>query len=152
MHISPDSTVFCSIGGFHINATIAFTWALMLFLAFVAVTVSRRLASVLYPSRWQSFLEELTLLVRDQLEETGLTHPEKYIGFLGTLFVFLVTANIFSIVPGYSLPTSSLSTTTALAIAVFFSVIYFGIREQGWKKYLATYLEPAAILLPFNII
>ena len=152
MHISPDSTVFWTIGGFSINATIVFTWGIILFLSFVAMTVSRRLSSVLYPSRWQSFLEELTLLVRDQLEETGLAQPEKYLGFLGTVFVFLVTANIFSVVPGYSLPTSSLSTTAALAIVVFFSVIYFGVREQGWKKYLATYLEPAAILLPFNII
>ena len=152
MHISPDATILWTIGGFAINATILWTWGIMALLGIVAGTISRRLATGLYASPWQSFLEEVTLAIRNQLEDIGMAHPERYVGFLGTLFVFLVTANLLSIIPWYSVPTSSLSTTAALAIAVFFAVIVFGVREHGWKNYLATYLEPAPILLPFNVI
>jgi F-type H+-transporting ATPase subunit a len=152
MHISPDSTIFWTIGWFNINATILFTWCIIVLLAGVAWSASRRLVSGFHASRWQSFLEVLTLAVRTQIEDIGVAHPETYISFIGTLFVFLVTANILSVIPGFITPTSSLSTTAALAIAVFFSVIFFGIKEQGWKNYFQTYLEPAPILLPFNVI
>ena len=152
MHISPDSMVFWTVGGFAINATVLFTWGIMALLAGTAIIISRRLVSNLCPSKWQSFFEVLTLSVRDQLDDIGISHPEEYTGFLGTLFSFLVIANVLSVIPGYITPTSSLSTTAALAIAVFFSVIIFGIKKQGWKNYFATYMQPAPILLPFNVI
>lgn len=152
MHISPDSTILWKIGWLNINATIFFTWCIILLLVGVAWNVSRHLSTGFHTSKWQSFLEVLTLTVRDQIEEIGVAHPETYIGFLGTLFVFLVMANILSIIPGFMTPTSSLSMTAALAISVFFSVLFFGIKEQGWKKYFQTYLEPAPILLPFNVV
>jgi F-type H+-transporting ATPase subunit a len=152
MHISPDSVVFWKIGWFNINATIVFTWCIIVLLAGAAWAISRHLVSGFHTSKWQSFLEVLTLAVRAQIEEIGVAHPDTYIGFLGTLFTFLVTANILSVIPGFTTPTSSLSTTAALASTVFFSVIFFGIREQGWKNYFRTYLEPAPILLPFNVI
>ncbi|HEX7972156.1 MAG TPA: F0F1 ATP synthase subunit A, partial [Thiobacillus sp.] len=75
-----------------------------------------------------------------------------YLGFLGTLFLFIATAALFTVVPGYAPPTGSLSTTTALAICVFVAVPLYGIAEQGLGGYLKEYLKPTAIMLPFNII
>jgi len=71
---------------------------------------------------------------------------------LGTLFLFLATASLFTVVPGYEPPTGSLSTTLALALCVFVAVPFFGITEQGVGGYLKSYVKPTFIMLPFNII
>lgn len=78
--------------------------------------------------------------------------PQRYVAFIGTLFVFIATANVLTVVPGYLPPTSSLSTTAALALCVFVAVPVFGIRQRGWRGYLKSYLEPTIIMLPFNVI
>ncbi|OWK35573.1 F0F1 ATP synthase subunit A [Fimbriiglobus ruber] len=81
-----------------------------------------------------------------QLEE------RMYLDFLGTMFLFVATASLFTIVPGYDPPTGSLSTTVALSLCVFAAVPIFGVRARGWRGYLASYLKPTFIMLPFNII
>src|SRR5208283_6182479 len=78
--------------------------------------------------------------------------PEKYMGFLGTLFLFIALASLCTIIPGYEPPTGSLSTTAALALCVLVAVPLFGIEEQGLGEYLRTYAEPTVIMLPFNVI
>src|SRR5665647_57767 len=90
--------------------------------------------------------------MNDQIKEVGLKHPEEYIGFIGTLFLFIGTANICIIFPWYDPPTGSLSTTAALAISVFIAVPFFGIQKSGVKGYLKSYLRPTVIMLPFNLI
>ncbi len=87
-----------------------------------------------------------------QIEDVGLPHPEKYLAFLGTLFVFVAAASLCTVIPGFEPPTASLSTTTALALSVFVAVPLFGIEEQGLGGYLASYAKPTVLMLPFNII
>jgi F-type H+-transporting ATPase subunit a len=72
--------------------------------------------------------------------------------FIGTLWVFLVTANLSGLIPGASAPTRDLSATAALAFLVFLSTHWYGIRIQGLKPYLRHYLAPSPILLPFHLI
>ena len=90
--------------------------------------------------------------MRDQIKEVGLNKPAKYIGFIGTMFLFIAVSNLCTILPWYEPPTGSLSTTAALAICVFIAVPVFGIAESGIKGYLESYLQPSFIMLPFNII
>ena len=90
--------------------------------------------------------------INQQIAEVGLRRPEVYIGFLGSLFLFVGMANIFTLFPGYEPPTGSLSTTTALAICVFVAVPLFGIEASGLREYLRAYMKPTFIMLPFNII
>lgn len=90
--------------------------------------------------------------INKQIKEVGLENPEKYIGFIGTLFLFIAVANFWIVLPWYEPPTGSLSTTAALAIAVFLSVPFFGIQQSGFLAYLKTYIKPNFIMLPFNII
>jgi F-type H+-transporting ATPase subunit a len=87
-----------------------------------------------------------------QIEDVGLPDPEKYLPFLGTLFVFVGAASLCTVIPGFEPPTGSLSTTTALALSVFVAVPLYGIEKQGWGGYLASYAQPTALMLPFNII
>jgi F-type H+-transporting ATPase subunit a len=152
MHLSPDQLVLWRYGFINLNATIVTTWGLMLVLSPGAMLITRRLQTELTISRWQCGLEIVVTTIVNQIEEAGLHQPEKYIGFLGTLFLFIAMAALATIIPGYESPTGSLSTTAALAICVFVAVPFFGIAEQGLRGYLDSYLKPTVIMLPFNII
>jgi len=125
---------------------------LMLLLVLTAWLITRTLKNDVSISRWQNVLEILVLGMRDQIKEIGLNRPEKYIGFIGTMFLFIAMSNLCTILPFYEPPTGSLSTTAALAICVFVAVPVFGIAESGVSGYLKTYLQPSIIMLPFNII
>ncbi len=152
MHLSSDQIIFWQYGWLKLNGTIMFTWALMLLLTIGSHLVTRRLSSGLQRSRWQNVLEIVVTGIQRQIAAVGLPRPERYIGFLGTLFLFIALANLCTMIPGYEPPTGSLSTTAALALCVLVAVPLFGIRDQGLSGYLKSYLEPTAIMLPFNII
>jgi F-type H+-transporting ATPase subunit a len=152
MQLSPDQTIFWQHGPFKINATIAFTWALMLLLTVGGKLITRNLSSELKRSNWQNLLEIIVTNIEKQIFEVGLKEPKKYLGFIGTLFLFVATASLCTIIPGFETPTSSLSTTAALALCVFVAVPFFGIKEQGLGEYLKSYAKPTFIMLPFNII
>ncbi len=152
MRLSPDDLVIWRYGFAELNSTIVTTWALMLVMTIGAMLITRKLVTEGTISRWQGLLEIIVTTIQQQIEEVGLSHPQKYLGFLGTLFLFIAVSNLCAILPGYEPPTGSLSTTAALALAVFVAVPLFGIEEQGVGNYLKTYLKPTFIMLPFNII
>jgi F-type H+-transporting ATPase subunit a len=152
MHLSPDSVIYWQHGFVKLNATIVLTWALMIVLAVGSHLITRRLTTGPRIPRWQNLVEIIVAGAMQQIEDVGLQQPRKYLGFLGTLFLFIGLSNLGIIFPFYEPPTGSLSTTAALAISVFAAVPYFGIKEDGARGYLKTYLEPTFIMLPFNVI
>jgi F-type H+-transporting ATPase subunit a len=152
MRLSPDQVIYWQHGFLKLNATIVFTWGLMLVLAIGSKLITRRLSTGLKRSRSQNLLEIIVTAIQKQIEDVGLSQPKKYVGFLGTLFLFVATASLFTVIPGYEPPTASLSTTAALALCVFVAVPLFGIQDQGMRGYLKSYVEPTFIMLPFNII
>ncbi|MDR3716437.1 MAG: F0F1 ATP synthase subunit A [Puia sp.] len=152
MKLSPDQTIFWQHGFIHIDLTLVTTWALMALLSVASWLITRRLRADIRISRWQCLLEMLVTAMNDQIREVGLNRPAKYIGFIGTLFVFIAVSNLCGILPGYTPPTGSLSTTTALALCVFIAVPFFGISENGIGGYLKSYLQPNFIMLPINVI
>ncbi|WP_297820190.1 F0F1 ATP synthase subunit A [uncultured Paraglaciecola sp.] len=152
MNLSPDEIVYWQLGFFKLNATILFTWCLMLVFFIVAQLLRHLLANKSERTRWQNTLEIIVLTIEKQISSVGLSNPRQYIGFLGTLFLYVALANLFTIFPGYEPPTGSLSTTISLALCVFVTVPYYGIKQRGLKDYLASYTQPTFIMLPFNII
>ncbi len=152
MKLSSDETIYWQYDFVVINATLVWTWVVMLLLVGVSVLVTRNLKTDLKISRWQCVLEMIVTSINQQIKEVGLQHPEKYIGFIGTLFLFIATANLLSIVPFYLPPTGSLSTTAALALSVLIAVPFFGKQQTGIGSYLKTYLKPTVFMLPLNII
>lgn len=152
MEISPDLVVFLKIGDFTLNATIVFTWMVMAFLVIIAWFATRRLPVEPPLSRWQNLLEIIVTYIREQIREITLQQPDRYLPFLGTLFLFIAVSNTLAIVPGYSPPTGSLSTTAALAICVFLAVPVYGIAELGFIGYLRHYSQPTVFMIPFHII
>ena len=152
MHLSPDQIIFWQYGVIKLNATIVYTWLLMLVLVAGSAFITRRLSHGLQRSHWQNILEIVVTTLEQQLKDLGLRHARTYIGFLGSLFLLVACADIGTIIPGFEPPTGSLSTTTALALCVFIAVPFYGIRNQGMLGYLKTYTKPTIIMLPFNLI
>jgi len=152
MRLTPDQMIFWQHGFFKVNGTMTFTWGLMLVLGAGSRLITRKLSVGLERSAWQNFLEIVVTGIEKQIEEVGLSQPQKYVGFLGTLFLFIAAASISTVIPGYQPPTASLSTTTALALCVFVAVPFFGVEEEGLGNYLKSYTKPTLLMLPFNII
>ncbi len=152
MHLSPDAVIFWQHGWLKLNATIVFTWSLMLVLAVGSKLITRNLSAGLNRSRWQNLLEIVVTAIEKQIEDVGLQEPAKYLSFLGTLFLFVASASLCTVIPGFEPPTGSLSTTAALALCVLVTVPMFGIGERGLGNYLNSYVAPTVLMLPFNII
>jgi len=94
MHLSPDDVIFWQYGFLKLNSTIVTTWALMFALVLGSRLITRRLSTGLKISRWQNLLEIIVDSVRTQIQEVGLTEPTKYLGFPGTLFLFIALSNL----------------------------------------------------------
>ena len=152
MSITPDDTLLFTIGLFPVNATIGFTWLVMGLLTLGSWLITRRLSSDTQISHWQNLLEVLVSAIRDQIEDIAGQAADRYLAFIGTLFIFIVASNLLAVAPGYSPPTASLSTTAALAICVFIAVPLYGIASEGVGAYLRHYVKPTVLMLPFNLI
>jgi F-type H+-transporting ATPase subunit a len=153
MDITPDNVIYWQSEFIKLNATLVFTWLTIAVLVVVSALVTRRLA--VGPdrmSRWQHGLEIIVTTIRDQISDASQQDARPFLPFIGTLFLFIATANVLEIIPGVTSPAASLSTTAALAICVFVAVPLFGIQHQGWGSYLKHYIEPTPVMLPFNII
>ena len=153
MEITPDHLVLFRWGFVHLNATILYTWALMLLLVVASLLVTRRIGPDLPRSRWQNMLEAIVLVIRGEIREIGGGEgADGCLPFVGTLFLFIALSNVLEAVPMWHPPTGSLSTTAALAICVAVSVSIFGIRRAGLKGYLRHYLSPNFFMAPFHLM
>ena len=138
------------LGPVHIGPTVLTTWLLMLLLGGCAWLGTRRLR-VEAPSRIQVLLEGIVGSMEEAIGAVVPDDARRLLPFVGTLWIYIVVANLIGLVPGLSSPTADLSETTALALLVFGSVHWFGIRKNGWS-YFRHYLAPSPILLPFHLL
>ena len=145
----PATTLF-HLGPLPISDTVVTTWGVMLFLLLLCSLSTRRLS--LEPGPWQTTLEGMVTAIGDAVEEVLPEQGPRVLPFVGSLWIFLAIANLMGIIPGLHGPTADLSTTAALAVLVFLSVHWYGIRIHGFRHYLRHYIEPNPILLPFHII
>jgi len=145
-----ENQVLLHIGPLAINDAVVTTWVIMALLALFSLLATRRLQ--LQPGPLQTALEGALGAIDDTVRAVLPEQADKVLPFLNTLWIFLVIANLCGIIPGVHAPTGHLSTTAALAILVFLSVHWFGIRNEGLKTYLGHYLRPTPMLLPFHII
>ncbi len=151
MQASPlTSTVLFHLGPVTITRPVVTTWGIMLILTAACWLVTRRLKAL--PDGRQAVLEIVVTGIAAQIEDVIRKDSRPLLPLLGTLFIFLVTANLSGLLPGVEAPTSKLETPAALALIVFFSVHFFGIRARGLRGYLASFAKPKLIMLPLNIL
>ncbi len=152
MELTPDSTIVFVAWSIPVNATIFHTWIIMALLTGISILITRNLRPDKPPNRWRTMLEVIVQGIQGQIAEVARRPAPRLIYFVGTLFLFIVTSNLLMVVPGFHPPTASLSTTVGLTLSVLAAVPLFGIASRGLRGYLKSYLEPSAIMLPFNII
>jgi F-type H+-transporting ATPase subunit a len=138
------------LGPVNITNTVVTTWAIMALIWLLAWLVSRRLR--IEPGPVQTAVEGIVSTIEKAVAEVAPLYARQIMPFIGSLWVFLVIANLSGLLPGVHAPTRDLSATAALAVLVFLSAHWFGIRIQGVKNYLRHYLMPSPILLPFHLI
>ena len=151
MGASPlTNTILFHVGPVGIARSVVTTWAIIAVLAVASWLVTRRLAA--RPNRRQVVLEVIVTAIMSQIEEVIRKQPRPFLPLIGTLFIFLVTANLSGVLPGVEAPTSKLETPAALALIVFVAVHFYGVRARGFVGYLASFARPKLIMLPLNIV
>lgn len=151
MNHSPlEAVVVFHIGTVAITGTVVTTWVLIAALGIASCLATRRLSVI--PNGPQAMIEMLVSGIEEQIRGIVNREPAEFMPLLGTLFIFLVTANLSGLLPGVRAPTAAIETPAALAVIVFFSVHVFGVKRHGLGGYLKGYLKPNPLLLPLNIL
>lgn len=152
MQLTPDNTIVFMLGSWPISSTLVNTWIVMALLVVISWLVTRNLRPDVPPNRWRTTLEVIVKAIQGQIEEISLKSARHVLYFAGTLFLFIALSNLLGVIPGFTPPTSSLSTTVALALSVLVAVPLFGVASGGVMHYLKTFIQPSVVMLPFNII
>jgi len=151
METSPlVADILFHLGPVPISRDVVTTWGIMGLLTAASWLGLRRLE--LRPGRFQAMLEITVEAIEKQIHEIIQRDPSSYLPLLGTLFIFLVCANLATVVPGMRPPTGHIETPAVLAATVFFSVHFFGLRSRGLSQHFRRYIEPNLLLLPLNIL
>ncbi len=138
------------IFGIPIRDTVLHTWILMG--AFILLAYLFNRYSRLRPRAWQMPFEAVVKFAAKLIEDMIGPHTERYLPLISTLVLFIASASILGIFPSLGSPTRDINSTFALAVVVFFSVHYYGIREHGVRGYLKHLMEPNVIVFVLNII
>lgn len=145
-----ETPVAFFIGPVPVTVPVVTTWCIIAVLSVGCWLATRRYG--LRPSRLQAALEILVEGVNAQIREATGADPKPYLPMIGTLFIYLLTANWSSLVPGVEPPTSSLETDAALALIVFCATVWYGFRALGLKGYLRSFARPSWLLAPLNFL
>jgi F-type H+-transporting ATPase subunit a len=152
MNTSPfEHELVWQVGPMLITRPVVTTWGVMAVLVLLALWIRRGL-SVEQPGRIQALAELLITTLRDEMQATMKLDPAPFLPMIGTLFLFILFANLSSLLPGVEPPTGALETDLALALAVFFAIIGWGVSRHGVWGYLKTYAEPNLLILPLNLL
>jgi F-type H+-transporting ATPase subunit a len=144
------SKFIIKLGFLQITSTVITTWLIILLLIIICIISTRKLS--MQPGRYQTLLEGVITVMQDAVRAVLPKHYKLVFPFIATLWIFILFSNLIGLIPGLYSPTADLSVTASLALLVFLSVHWFGIRAEGLKEYLYHYLKPSPILLPFHII
>ena len=134
--------VVFTIFGIPVRDTVISTWIMMAIIVGAAAVVGRR---------WPAALEMIVDFLIGTVSSVMGRPVEPYLPFLGTLTIFIAVANVIGVVPAVVSPTRDINTPVALALIVFFSVYYFGVRAKGLRGYFKDLASPI-FMLPMELI
>lgn len=145
-----DLPIAFHLGPLAISTPVVTTWGILAALGLGSWAITRRLA--LTPSRAQSVLELIITTLDAQITSVVAGDPGRLRGLIGTLMIFILTANWISLIPGLEPPTAHLETDAALALIVFVATVAAGVRANGLWGYLRGFANPTWVMIPINLV
>jgi F-type H+-transporting ATPase subunit a len=143
------SIVF-TIGPLQVTSTVVNTWIMILAIGVGSYFLGKSFK--VRPGMLQNAIEWLANAIEDMIiQNTGTEKTGLFLPIVGTLAVFIGVANLLGLIPGLQSPTPDINTPLSMALIVFLSVPYFGIRSQGLWGYLKHYVEPIFFMLPIEV-
>lgn len=144
-----------------ISDTVVSSWVVMAILIAASILLTRRFREI--PKKPQLLLEALIGFINDFVTENAGHHGKDFAAFLGTIFIFMITANLapmltpvggFGFEPAFVIKplTRDINVTAAFAITVIVTVFLSGIRYKGLKGWLKSLVSPMPFMLPFNLM
>ena len=144
--------------GVHVPDYLVFCALIVLFLALLGVFIRSRL-SVDNPGKLQIVLEDVVGFIVEQLENLMGHKGRKFLPLVGTIFVFILLANLMGQIPGLGSPTSNVNVPLACALTVWLYYHIEGVKAQGLGNYLLHFAFPpgvpkamAPLMLPIEVI
>ena len=144
------SAIVFYLGPLAITSVVVTTWGIMLVLGVFCWLVTKQLS--IDPGPLQTMLEGVVTAMEESIEALLPGRSRQLLPFIATLWIYIVIANLVGLIPRLHSPTANLSVTAGLALLVFLSVHWFGIRSAGIRGYFMHYLRPTPLLLPFHLI
>jgi F-type H+-transporting ATPase subunit a len=137
----------------HHLVAVSYSWFIMAMLALFAFLATRRMQIV--PGKFQNVMEVIIgsfdSLVTDTMGHDG----RKFFPLIATLGLYILSANLLGIFPGFESPTSNLNTTASMAVVVFLMTHIIGIKVHG-VKYIKQFMGPiwwlTPLMLPIEIV
>nr|WQA10904.1 ATP synthase CF0 subunit IV [Streptosarcina sp. YL-2023a] len=159
--VSVGQHFYWQVGDYEVHGQVLLTsWVVFAIIVTLSFLGNRDLKKT--PEGLQNFTEYITEFIRD-LAKTQIGEKEylTWVPFLGTIFLFIFVSNWSGALFPWRLielpngelaaPTNDINTTVALALLTSIAYFYAGFRKKG-LGYFKRYIEPAAFLLPINVL
>lgn len=136
-------------GGIPVPESCVMTWIIMAFLVIASIIFTKTMKIV--PKGAQCIIEGFICWMDDFFIEILGKKGKKYLPILETLLLYIGISNVIGLF-GLRPPTKDLGVTATLAIFSILLIQFSGIREKGLKKWLKSFTEPMAFMLPLNLL
>lgn len=134
------------------------TIAVLLVILSVLVVRSKSTDEMVIPDpnfTLRNFLELILSFLVGIAEDILGHHAKKYMPLLGSCFIFILFMNLLGLIPGFLPPTDKMNITVGLALVIFLSTHFFGVKENGlayFKHFLGPVWWLGWLFLPIEII
>ncbi len=142
--------VVFTVGPVQVTSTVVNTWIMIGILGFASYWIGRSFK--IRPTMVQNAIEWLAEFINGLIAKNiGSENTQLFFPLIASLAIFIGTSNLLGLIPGLHSPTPDINTPIAMALIVFISVPYFGIRTRGLWGYLKHYVEPIFLMLPIEV-
>lgn len=138
------------LGGIPVAQSVVVSWILIAIIMAKVLAMTRHLSNE-NPGRFQAMLELAVDGLNRFTEENIGHHWRAFAPWLGTVAVYIASANLSGIL-GVAPPTKDVSVTAALSITSILLIYGGSFRFLGLRGGAHKFAEPMPLLLPINIM